>query len=221
MKRLEELNVSGLKIFQDDEGYCFTSDAILLSRFARVKNGDVIADFCSGSGVVGLHLYGLNADKEITSVTLFEKQERLYNLSCESIKLNNLCDVFKAENVRIQDIKGLDGKFSLIVCNPPYMEIGRGENQENEEIKICRAEVDLTLSELMNKISKCLKFGGRTAIVHRADRLSDVITEMRKNGIEPKRLQFISGKDKEPYLLLIEGVKGGKSGIKVLKTEIN
>ena len=73
MERLEDLNLNGLKIYQDSDLYCFTSDAVLLSKFARVKQGDVVADFCSGSGIVGLHLYGLNANL-VKSVTLFEMQ---------------------------------------------------------------------------------------------------------------------------------------------------
>lgn len=221
MERIEELGLNGLKIIQDDEKYCFTSDAVLLTRFARVKKGDTVADFCSGSGIVGLHLYALNADK-IAAVSLFEKQTPLYNLSVKSIKLNGLESVFSAYNTRIQDIeKGFFGKFSLIVCNPPYMPVGTGEMQENTEIALCRRELDLTLKELLSAVSKNLKFGGRVALVHRAERLADIITGMRNNNIEPKRLQFVAGEKKEPYLLMIEGVKGGKSGIKILNTVVN
>ena len=75
MERLEDLCLNGLKIYQDSDLYCFTSDAVLLSKFARVKKGDKVADFCSGSGIVGIHLYGLN-DSLIDSVTLFEMQNR-------------------------------------------------------------------------------------------------------------------------------------------------
>ena len=221
MERTEELGLNGLKIIQDDEKYCFTSDAVLLTHFARVKKGDSVADFCSGSGIVGLHLYALNPDK-IAEVSLFEKQTALYNLSVKSIKLNGLESVFSAYNTRLQDIGNeFAGKFSLITCNPPYMPVGTGEMQENPEIALCRREIDLSLKELIIAVSKCLKFGGRVAIVHRAERLADIITEMRNNNIEPKRLQFVSGEKKEPYLLMIEGVKGGKSGIKILNTVVN
>ena len=120
MERLEDLNVLDLKIYQDDQLYCFTSDAVLLSKFTRVKKGDVVADFCSGSGIVGLHLYGLNADS-IKSVTLFEMQKSLFELSVKSIKFNNLTDKFNPVNCKIQEISNeYNGKFSLITCNPPY-----------------------------------------------------------------------------------------------------
>lgn len=220
MERLEDLNLNGLKIYQDDELYCFTSDAVLLSKFVKVKKGDDVADFCSGSGIVGLHLYGLNP--VINSVTLFEMQKSLYDLSVKTIKYNGLEDKFGAVNIPLQNIGSeYNEKFSLIVCNPPYMPKNSGECSEKEYIRICRTEVSLNLSELIFACAKSLKFGGRVGLVHRADRVADVIFEMKKRNIEPKRLQFVSGGVKEPYLVLIEGVKGGKSGIKVLNTLSN
>ena len=215
MERLEELGIDGLKIYQDDKLYRFTSDAILLSRFARVKKRDTVADFCSGSGIVGLHLYALNP--VINSVTLFEMQKPLFDLSQKSIALNGLENKFTALNIRIQDIgEEYNQKFSLIVCNPPYMEKGRGEGDSERHIALCRREIELSLKELVDAFSKCLKFGGRVCMVHRADRLSDIICLMREKNLEPKRLQFVCGGKKEPYLVLIEGVKGGKSGLKVM-----
>ncbi len=217
MLEKEYLEPSGLEIFQDGDLYRFTSDAILLSKFSRVKANDVVADFCSGSGVVGFNLYGLNKDK-IKSVTFFEMQKPLFDLSVKSIEHNNLSHKFFAVNTEVQKIDAkYNGAFSLIVCNPPYMAKGCGFHEENDAIAMCRTELKLSLSELVLSISKALKFGGRVNVVHRADRLSDVIFEFRKNNIEPKRLQFVSGANKEPYLLLIEGVKGGRSGIKIEK----
>ena len=84
-----------------------------------------------------------------------------------------------------------------------------------------KSEIFLSLDELISAISKCLKYGGRTCIVHRADRLADIVCLMREKGIEPKRLQFVASGKKEPYLLLIEGVKGGKSGMKILNQTEN
>lgn len=216
MLEIEDFGVSGLKVYQDDELYRFTSDAIMLAKFARVKADDVVADFCSGSGVVGFYLYGLN-ERLINSVTFFEMQKPLFDMSLKSIELNGLSEKFSAVNARLQDIdKSYYGKFSLIVCNPPYMEKNSGAHDKDESVAICKREIALTLKELTFCIGKALKYGGRTAIVHRADRLADVICEMRANGIEPKRLQLCYAQGKEPYLFLIEGVKGGKSGVKIL-----
>lgn len=221
MERLEDLQINGLKIYQDDELYKFTSDAVLLTRFTKVKKGDVVADFCSGSGIVGLHLYALNKEK-IKSVTLFEMQKSLFDLSNKSIAYNKLDGVFNAINTRVQDIdKEYTGKFTLITCNPPYMPVGHGFHETDETIAVCRTELKLSLSELCHAIGKALTFGGRVNMVHRADRLVDVICEFKKNNIEPKTLQLVSGGKKEPYLILIEGVKGGKSGLKILNNIFN
>jgi len=206
---------NGIVVYQDDDLYKFTSDSVLLTRFATVKKGDVVADFCSGSGIVGFNLFALNRDL-IESVAFFEMQTPLFDLANESILLNGLEDKFSSVNTKVQDIgSNYAGKFSLIVCNPPYMPVGHGFYEKDDNVAVCRTELTLSLSELIFAIGKCLKFGGRTAICHRADRLVDVIYEMKKNNIEPKRLQFVTAGKKEPYLLLIEGVKGGKSGIKV------
>ena len=216
MLSVEELGNLNLKVYQDDKLYRFTSDAILLSRFATVKKGDNVADFCAGSGIVGFNLYGLNP--EIKNLTFFEMQKPLFDLSVKSIALNGLENKFFAENCRVQDIdKKYNGVFSLVVCNPPYAEVGKGFKDENEHIAACRTEINLTLSELVLSAARALKFGGRFTVVHRADRLADIIAEMKNKNIEPKKLQFVSGKNKPPYLVLIEGVKGGKSGLKVLR----
>ncbi|MBR5192258.1 MAG: methyltransferase [Clostridia bacterium] len=215
MERLEDLLINNLKIYQDDSLYTFTSDSILLSKFAKGKKEDVVADFCSGSGIVGIHFYALNKNTT-KSVTLFEMQKPLADLSKKSIELNGLTN-FKVENIKIQQIGSeYAGKFSLILCNPPYMQLGSGEGDKNPSIDMCKREVELKLEELIEKISYSLKFGGRTCLVHRVERLAETICLMSKHNIEAKKLQFVSAPNKEPYLFLIEGVKGGKKGIKVL-----
>ena len=214
----ESLLVGDRIIYQDDDLYRFTSDAVLLSRFASVKKGDVVADFCSGSGIVGIHLYLISSGKA-KSVTLFEMQKPLHDLAVMTVKENGISEVVTPVNCKVQDIGSeYREKFSLITCNPPYRVVGTGEENEKEEIALCRTEKALTLKELCVAAAKALKFGGRFAISHRADRLSDVIYNMKINAIEPKRLQFVySGSSKTPYLLLLEGVKGGKPDLKILE----
>jgi tRNA1(Val) A37 N6-methylase TrmN6 len=193
---------------------------VLLSKFAKVKKGDVVADFCSGSGIVGIHLYALNP--VIKSVTLFEMQEPLYNLSIKSIKENGLEKVINAVNCKLQDISSdYNEQFSLITVNPPYMKEGTGDKEEKECISVCKREKTLTLAELVKALSKFLKYGGRANIVHRADRLAEVIYELKNVGLEPKRLQFVKSGKKEPYLFLLEAVKGGKAGLTILKDAEN
>lgn len=222
MKRAEDLGENGLKIFQDDSLYTFTSDSILLSRFARVKPKEVCADFCAGVGIVGFHTYGLSPEK-FSSVTFFEMQKPLYDLLSENIRENGLQDKFTAVNCRLQDITAEHaGRYSLILCNPPYMKIGGGEKDADMRIALCRTEIALSLKELVSAFKKCLKFGGRVCMVHRVDRLADIIYEFKCAGIEPKRLKCVRPKkDANPYLVLIEGVRGGKSGLTVLADAVN
>ena len=216
MERLEDLNIENLKVYQDDELYKFTSDSIIISKFTKVKKNDVVADFCAGSGIVGFNLFAMNKNL-IKSVTFFEMQKSLFSLCEKSISYNGLNDKMMAENKKIQEIgKEYNEKFSLIVCNPPYCELKRGEGQEDEKIAMCRREVYLSLEELVTGFSKALKFGGRVCFCHRADRLTDIFCCLKKFNLEPKRLQTVSGKGKEPYLVLIEAVKGGKTGLKIL-----
>lgn len=221
MIRLEDLNLLNLKIYQDDELYCFTSDAVILSRFATVKPNEVVADFCSGSGIVGLHLYGLNPQK-IKSVTLFELQKEMYELSLKTIEHNGLGQKFTAINT---DLTSLDkeyyGKFSLVVCNPPYTKPKDGAYAENPRIAVCKTEIKLDLESLVKSISNALKYGGRTCLVYRADRVAELIYTLKNHNLEPKIIQPVSAENKEPYLVLVQAVKGGKEGVKLLKTLIN
>lgn len=215
---VEELLEGDLKIIQNASLYRFTSDAVLLSRFVKGKKRDVVADFCAGSGIVGLHFYALNL--HVSSVTLFEMQEELSDMSARSVLLNGLKN-FTAVCCKIQDIgREYDDKFSLILCNPPY-ETGGFENDDYKKA-ICRKEITVTLSEIVDAAYKKLKFGGRLALVNRADRLAEVLYAMKARGIEPKRLQFVRGRaGAKPYLILVEGTKGAKEGIEILPDAVN
>ena len=140
----------------------------------------------------------------------------------KTIEYNKLTDKFFGINCRVQEIgKEFNEKFSLIVCNPPYMETGRGDKAKDESISLCKSEVNLKLNELFISAKRCLKYGGRISLVHRADRLCDIFCLMRENGIEPKEMQFVYGGEKTPYLVMVMGVKGGKPGLKVLSPQKN
>lgn len=205
------------KIIQNVNLYRFTSDSILLSRFARAKFKDDVADFCSGSGVVGFHFLCLNPC--VKSLTLFEMQPALADMSRRTAELNGFdCAVV---NCKLQEIsREYDDKFSLILCNPPYEKSGF-ENEVYERA-VCRKELTLTLSEIIEAAFRKLKFGGRLAILNRADRTAELLYKLKARGLEPKRLQFVSGTSAaKPYLVMAEAVKGGKEGIEVLPTMVN
>ena len=219
MERIEDLLIGEYKIIQDPALYRFTSDAVLLARFVKAKRGEVVADFCAGSGIVGLHFFAENAG--VKSVTLFEMQTALAEMSARTIALNGLEGTFKVENLRLQDVPAAYiERFSLILCNPPYE---RGGFQNADEGRaICRKELYLTLEELCLQAARCLKFGGRFALVHRADRLAEVFYTLHAHGLEPKKLQLVSGKEGDkPYLALVLAVKGGKAGLEVLPAAVN
>ncbi|MDE6598354.1 MAG: methyltransferase [Clostridia bacterium] len=205
------------KIIQNINLYRFTSDSILLSRFARAKVNDIVADFCSGSGVVGFHFLCLKP--QIKSLTLFEMQPSLADMSRRTAEMNGFnCEVV---NCKLQDIsREYDDKFSLILCNPPYEK--SGFDNEVYEKAICRKEITITLKEIADAAFKKLKFGGRLAILNRADRSAELIYELKSRGLEPKRMQFVSGGEgAKPYLVMVEAVKGGKEGVDVLPAIIN
>ena len=205
------------KIIQNVNLYRFTSDSILLSRFARAKKGDKVADFCSGSGVVGFHFLCLNPITE--SLDLFEMQPALAEMSERTALLNGFdCTV---HCTKLQDIgREWDDKFSLILCNPPYEK--SGFENDSYERAICRKEITITLAEIVEAAYRAVKFGGRFAIINRADRTAELIYLLKKRGLEPKKLQFVTGaKGAKPYLVMVEAVKGGKEGIEILPELVN
>ena len=218
---LEDMLLNGLKIVQDTRLYRFTSDSVLLSRFAKPKKGDKVADFCAGSGIVAFHFYALNKDKfPDMPITLFELQEELVALSKKTAQYNEF-ENFTFEQGRLQDIpKGYNEKFSLVLCNPPY-ERGGLENDEYHKA-ICRKEITITLKEIARAACFALKFGGRFCMLHRADRLAEVCYTFKECGLEVKKLQFVGGRyASKPYLIMVEAVKGGKPHTEILETVIN
>ncbi|MDE6558119.1 MAG: methyltransferase [Clostridia bacterium] len=212
----EEL-FEGKIIIQNTALYRFTSDSILLSRFAKGKLHDNVADFCAGSGAVGFHFLCLNP--HINSLTLFELQPSLADMARRTAEYNGFNS--KIVEGRVQDIGAeYDGEFSLILCNPPY-ERGGFENVSYEKA-ICRKEITVTLSEIIAVAAKKLKFGGRLALVNRADRLAETFYTMKAHGLEPKRMQFIKGGNSAvPYAFMAEAVKGGKPALEILPELVN
>lgn len=210
-KKIEDLMVGGLKIIQSKKLYRFTSDAVLLARFPERRFSKVL-DLCAGSGVVGLHYYGeFGADK----LTFVEIQKDLADCCNQSIQLNDLQSVAEVYN---EDLKEFDGKgfYDAVFCNPPYKKADSGYLPENESLAICRAEVKCTFDDIVKCAARALKAGGRFYACHKPERLSDVITSMRKFKIEPTRLRFIVGKGtNDVYLFLIEGVKDKKPPLKI------
>ena len=220
---VEDMGIANLKIIQDTRLYRFTSDSVLLSRFASVKKADVVADFCAGSGIVAFHTHALHYEsKPNVAYTLFEMQTPLCELAKKTIAYNGFTN-FTVENCRLQEIpKEYGERFSLVLCNPPYERVGAGFDNADYEKAICRKEITLNLDEIALAAAKALKFGGRLCMVHRADRLAEICYLLKQRGLEVKKVQFVTGKEGEkPYLLLVEAVKGGKPTTDILPTLVN
>ena len=211
------LGYPGLKIVQNPEMFSFSIDSMILGYFATInKKTRKIIDLCTGNAPIPLYLT-LRTDAHITGI---EIQKRVYELGVKSVKMNNKEDVISLLN---EDLKGISEKlkesFDLVTCNPPFFKYIESSNINKSEFKtIARHEVKVTLEECVKEASKLLQTGGYFAMVHRPERLVEVLEVMKKYKIEPKRLQFVYPKiDSEPNHILIEGIKDGNPGLKVLK----
>lgn len=210
------LGYKNRKIFQDTDCFSFSLDSIMLANFATIRLKDKkIVDLGCGNGVIPL-IMSLRCDKKIIGVEL---QNKLADMAKRSVDYNGLNDVIEIINTNMKDYVSDETfeSFDLITCNPPYFKVNdKNFFNDNIEKVIARHEVEITLSELMAIVKKLLKNNGNFAIVHRTDRLMEILSEFRKSNIEPKRVRFVHEKsNKESTLVLIEGQKNGKVGLKV------
>lgn len=217
-ERIDDLQYKYLKIIQETDGFCFGIDSILLSDFAKnIKKNSKVADLGTGTGIIGLLLCKKTNLAEMTGI---EIQEDVANMAERSIKLNNLEEKFRIINSNINEIfsKKLLEKnvFDVVVMNPPYKEVGTGEINENEKKLISRHEIKANLSDFIKTASGLLKDKGELYIVHKPERMPDIIQKLRENKIEPKELRVVySNKNSEASLILIKAVKGGKKFLKI------
>ena len=212
------LNYNNLKIYQNTEMFSFSLDSVLLPNFVTLnKNIKKVLDIGSGNAAISLILT-TKTDAKITGI---EIQEESYYLGKKSIEYNQLEDKIEFINDDVKEYakKIESDTFDTITCNPPYFKVNDKSRFNDSDYKtIARHEIKLNLEELFKIAKKLLKNNGNIAIVHRPERLIDIITEMKKNNIEPKKIQLVyPGKDKEANILLIEGIKNGKPGLKILK----
>lgn len=217
-ERIDDLQYKDSKIIQETDGFCFGIDSILISDFAKnIKKNSKVADLGTGTGIIGLLLCKKTNLAEMTGI---EIQEDVANMAERSIKLNNLEEKFRIINSNINEIfsKKLLEKnvFDVVVMNPPYKEVGTGEINENEKKLISRHEIKANLSDFIKTASGLLKDKGELYIVHKPERMPDIIQKLRENKIEPKELRVVySNKNSEASLILIKAVKGGKKFLKI------
>ena len=211
------LGYKDLKIYQDTEMFNFSLDSILLPNFVTLnKKIQNILDIGCGNAVIPLIL----TQKTAAKITGVEIQSESFNLAMKSVSYNKLEDRIKLVNMDICDYASEleSDSFDVITCNPPFFKINENSHLNESPYKIiARHEVKLNLDSLFEVCKKLLKNNGVVSIVHRPERLVEIIETMKKNNIEPKRVQFIyPGINKESNILLIEGSKNGKPGLKIL-----
>ena len=209
------LGYENLKIIQDTEMFNFSLDSVLLPNFITInKNINKILDIGTGNAPIPLIL----STKTKAHITEVEIQKDVAQMAQESVKINNLEKQITIINDDIKKNTFEAESFDIITCNPPYFEVkDQSKFNKNDYKTIARHEINLTLDELLKIARKILKNNGIIGIVHRPERLLDILITMRKYNIEPKKIRFVyPKKEKEANILLIEGKKNGNKGLKIL-----
>ena len=216
MERIDDLNIKGLKIIQNTDYFLFGIDSVILANNVKVKSNDIVLDLCTGTAVIPVII---NAKQKCKKLIGVELQKEMYDLAKRNIELNNLQNNIDIINMNIKDIKDIRrylldnvGKDTLdcITCNPPYKEIGTGLKIEHSVKDIARNEVECTLEDIFKTASAMLKSKGKLYLVHKPERIVDLISLSRKYNLELKELRFMQPSvDKRPSLVLLEYVKDG------------
>jgi len=216
-ERVDDLQRDGLRLIQDPDKFCFGMDAVLLSDFVRLNKENSILDMCSGNGIIPILLSSKSKAEKIYGL---EIQPEAVSLASRSVELNGL-----SERVQIieGDIKSVTDYFKkssmqIVTCNPPYMINNHGIINEADAKSIARHEICCNLEDVVASASMVLEPGGSFYMVHRPFRVAEILVMLTKYRLEPKRMRLVYPfVDKEPNMVLIEAVRGGKSRMTVEK----
>lgn len=213
-ERIDDLMTDGLKIIQNEKEFCFSLDAVLLAHFAYVKKNDCGLDLGTGTGVIPLLLA-----KHVRLVHALEINPVTADLAKRNAAMNNLADKIIVKQADYRQLQELyPAQFAdFVVANPPYRPISDGCVNRKDGVAMARHEITASLEDVVAAAKYALRFHGRFAMVHLPERLSEIMVEMDKNGIIPKKLRFVQPKEnKVPNMVLIEGIAGGaRGGLKV------
>lgn len=211
---IDDLQLNGLRLIQKKDAFRFGIDAVLLSYFANVKNKFEVIDLCTGTGIVPFLITGKYNPKRIVGL---EIQDAMVDMAVRSAKLNLLQDkvgFIKGDLKDIKFIKSL-GRFDVITVNPPYKLYNSGIVNLEDNIAIARHEISCNLEDVIIASRILLKDSGRLYMVHKPERLIDILSLMRKHKIEPKRIQMVHPNTKKPpNIVLIEGQRDGGQFLK-------
>ena len=214
-ERIDDLQRKGYRIIQNPERFCFGMDAVLLSSFAKAKPGEKVLDLGTGNGIIPILMEAKTKGEKFYGL---EIQEESADLARRSVALNELeskIEIVTGDMKEAVDIFGA-ASFHVITMNPPYMTGNHGLVNPGDAKAIARHEITCSLEDMISQASKVLKCKGRFYMVHRPFRLAEIMTLMVKHHLEPKRMRLVYPyADKEPNMVLIEGLKGGNSRITV------
>lgn len=216
-ERIDELQRNGYMIIQDPKRFCFGMDAVLLSGFVNVKLGECLLDLGTGTGIIPILLEAKTKGRHFTGL---EIQPESADMARRSVRLNHLESKIDIVTGDIKDASKYFGasSFDVITTNPPYMIGKHGLQNEQDAKTIARHEVLCTLDDILRESARMLPPKGRFYMVHRPFRLSEIMCKMTGYGIEPKRMKLVYPfADREPNMVLIEGLRGGRPRITVEK----
>lgn len=217
-ERIDDLQLNGLKIIQNRDGFCFGIDSVLIADFAKnIKDGANVIDLGTGTGIIATLLCGKT---KLNKVIGIEIQEEVCNMARKSISLNNLGNKFEIICDNIINLKGRfeTNSFDVVITNPPYKKKNSGIVNEKEKRLISRHEIFADLEDFISTAKYLLKNNGEFFMVHRPERLVDILYLMRKNNLEPKIIRFVcSNRNSEPKLVLIKAIKNAKPFLKIEK----
>ncbi len=214
-ERVDDLQIKGYKIIQKEGLFCFGMDAVLLSDYAKIKKNSRVMDLCSGTGIIPVLLA---AKYETEYIEGLEYQAECVEMAKRTIKMNNLSSRIAMTQGDVKEVreKYEQGSFDYVTCNPPYMTGSHGLTNQNYSKAVARHEILCTLEDVIAASAWLLKTAGHLVMVHRPFRLAEILYVMKQNKLEPKRMRLVHPyKDKEPNMVLIEAVKGGRPRITV------
>lgn len=214
-ERLDDLQIGGLELIQNPSGFCFGVDAVFLSDFVKVKPGETVLDLGTGNEIIPILLSAKTSGKRFTGL---EIQENTADMARRSVIYNHLEDRVDIVTGDIKEAAEIfkPAFFDVITTNPPYMLSQHGLRNPDDAKAIARHEVLCTLDDILRESMRLLQDKGRFYMVHRPFRLTEIMIKMNHYKIEPKRIQFIHPYiDKEPVLVLIEGVRGARPRVTV------
>ena len=211
-ERLDYVNDS-LELIQNNDGLTFGTDALLLAGYINGKYNNA-TELGGGTGIISMLLLTRN---KVKSICCLEVQEEYAELIARNAEHNKLKDILTPIACDLREYKP-DSECELVFSNPPYMKTDSGKANLSDKKNIARHEVRGTIYDFCTNGARMLKYGGTFAVVYRTDRLSDLMDAMREAKLEPKRMTFVhANANSAPSMVLIEGKRGGKCGLKVSK----